>query len=50
MERHYCLVRLKFCVFRPKRWDEALEKPPLDYSDFFDDDTGQVAGDYFFLL
>lgn len=30
--------------YRPKRWDEALEKPPLDYSDFFDEDTGQIPG------
>lgn len=30
--------------FRPKRWDETLEKPPLDYSEFFDDDAGQIPG------
>ncbi|XP_066138736.1 protein flightless-1 isoform X1 [Euwallacea fornicatus] len=29
---------------KPKRWDEALEKPPLDYSEFFESDAGQVAG------
>ncbi|CAL1292808.1 unnamed protein product [Larinioides sclopetarius] len=29
---------------KPKRWDEALEKPPLDYSDFFDEEVGQVPG------
>jgi hypothetical protein len=29
---------------RPKRWDEILEKPPIDYSDFFDESTGQVPG------
>lgn len=29
---------------RPKRWDESLEKPPLDYSDFFDDYAGQIPG------
>lgn len=29
---------------RPKRWDETLEKPPLDYSEFFDQDAGQVPG------
>lgn len=29
---------------RPKRWDEALEKPPLDYSEFFDEDAGQIPG------
>lgn len=29
---------------KPKRWDEALEKPPIDYSDFFDETTGQLQG------
>ena len=29
---------------KPKRWDEALEKPPLDYSDFFNEHTGQYEG------
>ena len=29
---------------KPKRWDEALERPPLDYSDFFDPDAGQTQG------
>jgi hypothetical protein len=29
---------------RPKRWDETLEKPPLDYSEFFDEDAGQGPG------
>lgn len=31
-------------LVRPKRWDETLEKPPLDYSEFFDEDTGQTPG------
>lgn len=31
-------------IFRPKRWDEALEKPQLDYSDLFDDDAGRLPG------
>lgn len=31
-------------IFRPKRWDESLEKPPLDYSEFFDDEAGQIPG------
>lgn len=31
-------------IFRPKRWDETLEKPPLDYSEFFDEDAGQIPG------
>ncbi|XP_011494712.1 PREDICTED: protein flightless-1 [Ceratosolen solmsi marchali] len=29
---------------KPKRWDETLEKPPLDYSEFFDEDAGQGPG------
>ncbi|XP_012256387.1 protein flightless-1 isoform X2 [Athalia rosae] len=29
---------------KPKRWDETLEKPPLDYSEIFDDDAGQIPG------
>lgn len=29
---------------QPKRWEENLEKPPLDYSEFFEDDDGQVPG------
>uniref|UniRef100_T1J3P6 Gelsolin-like domain-containing protein n=1 Tax=Strigamia maritima TaxID=126957 RepID=T1J3P6_STRMM len=29
---------------KPKRWDEALEKPALDYADFFEDDVGQIPG------
>lgn len=29
---------------RPKRWDESLEKPPLDYSEIFDEDAGQIPG------
>lgn len=29
---------------RPKRWDETLEKPPLDYSEIFEEDDGQIPG------
>ncbi|XP_048519020.1 protein flightless-1 [Dendroctonus ponderosae] len=29
---------------KPRRWDEALEKPPLDYSEFFEADAGQLPG------
>jgi hypothetical protein len=29
---------------KAKRWDEVLEKPPLDYSEFFDEDVGQFPG------
>ncbi|XP_042876156.1 protein flightless-1-like [Penaeus japonicus] len=27
-----------------KRWDEALERPPLNYQEFFDEDVGQIPG------
>ncbi|XP_039500095.1 protein flightless-1 isoform X1 [Drosophila santomea] len=29
---------------KPKRWDESLEKPQLDYSKFFEKDDGQLPG------
>lgn len=29
---------------QPKRWEETLEKPPLDYSEFFEDDDGHLPG------
>ncbi|GAB6020266.1 hypothetical protein CHUAL_002984 [Chamberlinius hualienensis] len=29
---------------RPKRWDETLEKPPLDYSEYFEEGVGQIPG------
>uniref|UniRef100_A0A8D8S4Y6 Protein flightless-1 n=1 Tax=Cacopsylla melanoneura TaxID=428564 RepID=A0A8D8S4Y6_9HEMI len=29
---------------KPKRWDEVLEKPAVDYSELFDEDTGQIPG------
>lgn len=29
---------------QPKRWEETLEKPPLDYSEFFEEDDGQLPG------
>uniref|UniRef100_A0A146KS58 Protein flightless-1 n=3 Tax=Lygus hesperus TaxID=30085 RepID=A0A146KS58_LYGHE len=29
---------------KPKRWDESLEKPPMDYSELFDEDAGQIPG------
>jgi Leucine-rich repeat (LRR) protein len=31
-------------LIRGKKWDEQLEKPKLDYSDFFDDDVGHEEG------
>ncbi|KAJ6637773.1 Protein flightless-1 [Pseudolycoriella hygida] len=29
---------------KPKRWDESLEKPPVDYSEIFEEDDGQIPG------
>ncbi|KAF0310088.1 Protein flightless-1 [Amphibalanus amphitrite] len=29
---------------KPKKWDESLEKPSLDYSEFFEPDVGQIPG------
>lgn len=29
---------------KAKRWDEALEKPSLDYSEIFDEEDGQIPG------
>lgn len=29
---------------KPKRWDESLEKPQLDYSKFFEKEDGQLPG------
>ncbi|KAL9915605.1 FLII actin remodeling protein [Glossina fuscipes fuscipes] len=29
---------------KPKRWDESLEKPQLDYSKFFEKEDGQISG------
>ena len=31
-------------IFRQKRWDEALERPALNYHEFFDEDVGQIPG------
>ena len=31
-------------VFRGRRWDEALERPNLNYSEIFDEDVGQIPG------
>lgn len=29
---------------QPKKWEDSLEKPPLDYSEFFEEDDGQTVG------
>lgn len=39
-----CYNRAGRCPGRPKKWDESLEKPPLDYSEFFEPDVGQIPG------
>lgn len=39
-----CALHFVFSSDRPKRWDETLEKPPLDYSEFFTDEAGQIPG------
>lgn len=33
---------LKYGDLKVKRWDKSLEKPQLDYSEFFMEDVGQV--------
>lgn len=33
---------LKYGDVKTQRWDKSLEKPPLDYSEFFLEDVGQV--------
>lgn len=39
---HFMAAFFMHC--RGKRWDEALERPNLDYSEIFDEDVGQVPG------
>lgn len=33
---------LKYGDLKTRRWDKSLEKPQLDYSEFFMEDVGQV--------
>uniref|UniRef100_A0A4W6CA62 Protein flightless-1 homolog n=1 Tax=Lates calcarifer TaxID=8187 RepID=A0A4W6CA62_LATCA len=35
---------LKYGDLKIRRWDKSLEKPQLDYSEFFMEDVGQVPG------
>ncbi|KAM3864165.1 protein flightless-1 homolog isoform 2-T2 [Diretmus argenteus] len=35
---------LKYGDLKTRRWDKSLEKPQLDYSEFFIEDVGQVPG------
>ena len=40
----YAIVCGKSSCCRPKRWDESLVRPDLDYSSIFADDTGSLPG------
>lgn len=33
-----------FLDLKPKKWDEILERPSINYRDFFDETTGQILG------
>ncbi|XP_038675571.1 protein flightless-1 homolog [Scyliorhinus canicula] len=35
---------VKSTDLKTRRWDQGLEKPPLDYSEFFTEDIGQIPG------
>uniref|UniRef100_A0A8C9Y2C2 FLII actin remodeling protein n=1 Tax=Sander lucioperca TaxID=283035 RepID=A0A8C9Y2C2_SANLU len=35
---------LKYADLKVRRWDKSIEKPQLDYSEFYTEDTGQVPG------
>ncbi|KAJ8254264.1 hypothetical protein COCON_G00208760 [Conger conger] len=35
---------LRYSDLKVRRWDKSLEKPPLDYSEFFQEDVGQIPG------
>lgn len=35
---------MKYSDLKVKRWDKHLEKPQLDYSEFFLEDVGQIPG------
>lgn len=37
---------MKYSDLKSKRWDKNLEKPPLNYSEIFIEDVGQVPGVY----
>ncbi|XP_072337333.1 protein flightless-1 homolog isoform X2 [Scyliorhinus torazame] len=38
------LGEVKSTDLKTRRWDQGLEKPPLDYSEFFTEDIGQIPG------
>uniref|UniRef100_UPI00398F7FAA protein flightless-1 homolog n=1 Tax=Pristiophorus japonicus TaxID=55135 RepID=UPI00398F7FAA len=35
---------VKHTDLKTRRWDQGLEKPPLDYSEFYTEDIGQIPG------
>ncbi|XP_072273548.1 protein flightless-1 homolog [Pyxicephalus adspersus] len=35
---------MKYTDLKTRRWDQGLEKPHLDYSEFFTEDVGQIPG------
>ncbi|XP_073492479.1 protein flightless-1 homolog isoform X2 [Aquarana catesbeiana] len=35
---------MKYTDLKARRWDQGLEKPQLDYSEFFTEDVGQIPG------
>lgn len=35
---------MKYSDLKSKRWDKNLEKPPLNYSEFFTEDVGHIPG------
>ncbi|XP_029432030.1 protein flightless-1 homolog isoform X2 [Rhinatrema bivittatum] len=35
---------VKYTDLKSRRWDQSLEKPHLDYSEFFTEDVGQLPG------
>ncbi|CAJ0915080.1 unnamed protein product [Ranitomeya imitator] len=35
---------IRYTDLKTRRWDQGLEKPPLDYSEFFTEDVGQIPG------
>uniref|UniRef100_A0A8D0GFE8 FLII actin remodeling protein n=1 Tax=Sphenodon punctatus TaxID=8508 RepID=A0A8D0GFE8_SPHPU len=35
---------MKYTDLKTRRWDQSLEKPPLDYSEFYTEDVGHLPG------
>lgn len=35
---------MKYTDLKTRRWDQSLEKPQLNYSEFFTEDVGQLPG------